>query len=205
MTAGLITAVIGGATVAFGATGGASLLGFRGSHHAGPGSFAPTLAIGAPKPRVVTRTKNVYDTYVVGGSDANSVSSAGAPPIVPPTTAAPWGVVTPPAPAPANGGAPAPAGAPAVAPQHTDSGAAGSPPENTPTTVSPLPPAQSDSSTTIPTTPTTMRGVPPNWPANVPIPPMPNPCREPELQLETNQSGQPYGVWHCSNPGTPDD
>jgi hypothetical protein len=40
----------------------------------------------------------------------------------------------------------------------------------------------------VPTT-TTIRGVPKDWPAGKPIPPMPPGCQQPQLELN--------GVWNC--------
>ena len=142
----------------------------------GPGA----ASVAAAKPEVVTRTRDVYDTYVVAGtgddrsSEARSAGSA-------PTT-------------PSAKGAPSEAEPAAVSVVQPIAGV-----DSAPTTTALVPPttlAPQGPSTTIvsmtPTTPTTRPpGVPHDWPAGKPIPPMPPNCRDP--QLEDN------GVWNCDH------
>jgi hypothetical protein len=158
--AGALTMVLGSAVVASAAVGGGSLLGFGGNRGHGPGSFTATEELAAAtKPRVIHRTKNVYDKVVVAGTPATDGGTLGA--TTDASVAAP-SVTAPTAPS-------------ASLPQPT-----------TPPAVDDPPPAtDSESVTTRPP------GVPDDWPAGKPIPPMPPNCKQP--QLEDN------GVWNCQS------
>ncbi len=137
-----------------------------------------TVAFAAAKPRVVVRTHNVYDTYVVDGSaggSGNGSTNGGSDGATPA----------------AGSAAPMPSGA------HAPSGKVSEPPDTTPTTADPgnIPPAPQPTTTTVAPTPTTRpRGVPADWPPGKPIPPKPVPCYQGQLELN--------GVWDCqSAPG----
>jgi hypothetical protein len=178
------TALLGSTVVAAASVTNTSLLGF------GPGARAAvaiaTSDTARPASTTVRRTRDVYDRYVVAvGTDATPGADSAAPRTVPtgivPATAAP------------ATGLPSVDSTPTSLPAR-HRGSDGSD-DTTPTTArtpltspTPVPP----STTTIPTTPTTRpRGVPRDWPADKPIPPMPPNCREPKL--EDN------GVWNCDD------
>ncbi len=178
------TCVLASSAVALAATVGAPVLGFGRSHAADAAQVATVreAATAQPARRVVTRTKDVFDTVVVDVPEGGtaSVARAGDP-------------------------------AATVAPERMPAGRDARPRRSTepprrprrkrtldpiPTTARPdviepdSPPA---TATTVPATTsmTRPRGVPADWPRDKPIPPMPPDCHQP--QLEDN------GVWNCQD------
>ena len=153
--------------VAYAATGGASILGLGGPHRAGSGRAADPL--------VVHQVQTIEDEIVVSSRSTDAprpVEREG-------TTASDT------ASKPAGAGidditvsiGPSATAAIVVAPAV--------PPGITPTSSTTATPALA------PTTVARPLGVPADWPANEPIPPMPADCRQP--QLEDN------GVWNCDH------
>jgi hypothetical protein len=175
------TLALGTAVVAFAAAAG-SFLGFGGSHD-GVGSFAGTLASASEKPATQVRTRHRYDQYVVDAPTGSSPSTAHAN--APREDARSSMSDAPDAPTPDSREASASDAAPArdvelETPGRDDDASAATPP------------------TTSRFTPTTRPpGVPDDWPANKPIPPMPPNCRQP--QLEDN------GQWNCQDAEEHDD
>jgi hypothetical protein len=201
--AGTLTFVLGSATVAAAATGHVALLGFDGGGGRGPGSFAATVA--SAKPRVVTKTHDVYDKVVVDAGNAGAPAGSNANPSsgspgASPASSSEFG--TPQGPAAPTPTSEAPPDTLASHPHSGDDTNHGTPPAAPPTTAAPAPaPEQTPpapATTTVPTTTPTTRppGVPADWPANKPIPPMPPNCHQP--QLEDN------GVWNCQTGGRDD-
>jgi hypothetical protein len=158
------TIVLGSAIVAAAGVGGTSLLGFGGASTHGSPSFAASAENPAAKRRVIFRSRDVYDRYVVDTGAGDRVGLA-----------------------PAGSATPTPSRTAMAGPDPTT-------PTSTPTT---LPPAKPETprpspTTTVPPTPTTLPpGVPHDWPADKPIPPMPPNCRQPQLELN--------GVWNCQS------
>ena len=142
---------------------------------------APATASASPAPDAGTPSAQV--------PQPQTPAPAPAPKSAPDPTSAP-------APAPAPSAAPAPASAPAPAPAPARAPAPAPAPAPSPTPA-PTTPAPKATTTTVPKPTTTIAttsstlppGVPRNWPAGKPIPPMPPGCRQP--QLEDN------GVWNC--------
>jgi hypothetical protein len=122
----------------------------------------------APAPAAPASPVSVLTTAPASGPTVTAAAPATTAPKAPSTTAAP--VTTQATPAPATTTAPT-----VTSPVTTQA--------PTPTTAAPAPTA----STAAPRP----EGVPSDWPANKPIPPMPANCRDP--QLEDN------GVWNCQH------
>jgi len=163
------TLVLGSGLVASAAVAG-SFLGFGRTGSDGVGSFTATPVVSSSKPRVSVRSRDVYDRYVVdvGAAPQGAASGVPVPAPKPAVLAAPLGTVAASVPYVHRGGAPVVA---------------------TPTTVRAIP---SHPTPTTNVTPTTRPpGVPDDWPAGKPIPPMPANCKQP--QLENN------GVWNCQS------
>jgi hypothetical protein len=184
------TLVLGSTIVAAASVTGASFLGFGGTSRHSAGSLA-TIAAHPAKQRVVVRTRDMYDRFVVDTGTAGAAGAAGTGPATPPgpgapalptTTVTASPTVSDPTPttaAPARRTTPEPASSD-VAP-----GASETPPS--------VPSAAPGSTTTVPPTTTTTlpRGVPDDWPPGKPIPPMPPNCHQPQLELN--------GVWNCQS------
>ncbi len=168
--AGAVTLVLGTSVVAASAMGGVGLLGFGGSSASGIGAFTPSPT--TAKPGVVTRTRDVYDQYVVDDSTGSASGGTGASG----SASAPQ--------LPGTGGN-APAALPSGSGTSTDDPP--SRPSDPPTTAHVDDPAP----TTAPPSPPTTRHVeiPEDWPPGTPLPPMPPNCQQPHL--EDN------GVWNC--------
>jgi hypothetical protein len=170
--AGASTLVLGSGVVGSAAVGG-SFLGFGGGARDDTGSLTAPVVASASKPHVSMRLRDVYDRYVVdvGGAPGGASKGAATLSSTPAVIAAPLG--------------PAPTTVPAVAPDTSGGGGAARP---TPTSVDDAPSRPPPTPTTN-VTPKRPRGVPEDWPAGKPVPPMPPNCHEP--QLEDN------GVWNC--------
>lgn len=168
--AGASTLVLGSGLVASAAMAG-SFLGFGRTGSDGVGSFTATPVVSSSKTRVSVRSRDVYDRYVVdvGAAQQGAASGVAAPA---PRPAAPLGTV-------------AASVSVAVPPLYRG----GAPVVVTPTTVRAIP--YRPTPTTIVTSTTRPPGVPDDWPAGKPIPPMPANCKQP--QLENN------GVWNCQS------
>lgn len=149
--AGATTLVLGTSIVAASAMGGLGLLGFGASEASGIGAFttAPTT-VSAP---VVTRTRDVYDKYVVDDGTATTVAGAS-------TSGVAGGAPG------ASGDAP---GTPAANPFGSADPGAPEPPESPPTTSHVDDPAP----TTAPAPPTTGHEDD-GWPPGSTVPPPPN-------------------------------
>lgn len=185
--------------LAFAATGGASILGLGGGSGAGPARAADPL--------VVHHVQTIEDEIVVSsrstdlprpverdGATASDAASNPAPAAIDGITvsigpiATARNVVAP--------GVPAGATAPAVSVNPTPVSAT---PASAPASTAPAPTAPATTApvavpattTPTPTTAAPPPGVPADWPANKPIPPMPANCQQP--QLEDN------GVWNCDH------
>ena len=192
LSAAAVAVVVSG-TIAIAATSRSGFLGFGGASQPSPaGGEAAATAPGATpvpqaeggvgqgtpsSPQVVTQYEDVVDRYVVraGASPAPAVGASAVP-------SAP--AADPSAPPPADGQAPTTT-APPVATTSAPT---------TPTTVTSAPTTTAPRSptTTVATTATTRPpGVPSDWPADKPIPPMPAGCRQP--QLDDN------GTWNCQH------
>jgi hypothetical protein len=191
----LALAAAGASTLAAGvitasAVGVVPLLGFDGvrPHSQAAAPVASAHATPGAEPRIVTQLRDVYDDVVVGALDADSAGKRVN--AVPAVNSGPAGGATPVANRPES--------APVTASPVTTPAA---PPAPTPTTAGPTPttagppalaPGATTTTTRAPTTTTTRPpGVPSDWPANKPIPPMPAGCQQP--QLEDN------GVWNCDH------
>ncbi len=178
--AGASTLVLGSAVVALASVGG-SFLGFGSGDHDGVGSFTAPPTIRAAKRHVTVRARDVYDRYVidVGGESQRTAKRTTTTPVITPAVIA----------------APLDATPTTVLPPAPDNDEESGSSHSTPTTVDD-PPARPTPTTGI--TPTTRpRGVPDDWPAGKPIPPMPANCHQP--QLEDN------GVWNCQRSDDDDD
>lgn len=181
-SASVATLVLGSAIVTAASLGHIPLLGF--GTRAVAQAAAPVAQTTTPataKPRVVVRTKDVFDRFVV--DTGNNGEGTGSPT---PTT---------------NGSAPAPelspttvapVATPAPEPRHESDDEPGSSEPTPPTTAPASPTTTPAGPTTLPIAPTTQRlQIPDDWPAGKPIPPVPPNCFQPELRLN--------GVWNCQN------
>ncbi|MBI4934987.1 MAG: hypothetical protein HY828_13985 [Actinobacteria bacterium] len=121
------------------------------------------------------------------GRTAPAGTTAGAP-------AAIWPAATPsPTPAPTSGtiaSSPAAAAPATPAPATTAKAPTPAPTPAPVTTAKPVATTIAPTTTKAPTT-TLPRGVPKDWPAGKPIPPMPANCQDPQLELN--------GVWNCDD------
>ena len=198
--AAAVTCVLGSTGVAAAAVGGTSLLGFGGGNDVQYAALSGSRA-GGNSIEVVRRTKDVYDKFVVDTPTTSAARRARAkstPVAVPPART----VVAPLVPSPSSSKTVRSGGGSAGVHRRR--------PEQKPTTVRKAParpPAQATSAptsgvsdpqdppttTTVAPVTTTTRppGVPRDWPAGKPIPPMPPNCKQP--QLEDN------GVWNCQD------
>ena len=171
------TLALGGGIVAVASLTGTSFLGFGGNASAeGPGSFTPIAAhpAAAAKQRVVVRTRDVYDSFVVDtgiGGYARGTYAA-TPPAQPPAA------VTAPAVEPPR------VATPARLDDH-ESDDHESDDHESDDYESPSTTGSANTSTTLPP------GVPDDWPSATPIPPMPPNCYQPQLELN--------GVWNCQH------
>ena len=168
------TLVLGSTMIAAAATGGVAILGFGGDQHHGLGSFVASYATSttAPKPRVVTRTHDVYDPYVVddGSGAGNTGSGTSSGPVVRGNASASGPIGR------AESGGATPARTPSTNAPAGSNGGTQTPPPAQPTPTTLVPPGVE---------------IPDNWPAGKPIPPIPPNCREPHL--EDN------GKWNCQD------
>jgi hypothetical protein len=178
------TCVLGSSAVALAATFGAPVLGFGRSHSADAAEVSTVWEASTAQQarRVITRTKDVFDTVVVDVPVGGAASSTRS--VDPPATMAPERRPTTRAARPHRD---------TEAPHRRRRTRADDPP---PTTTRPRvtePGEAPVTSTTVSTTTTTTRprGVPDDWPPDKPIPPMPPDCDQP--QLEDN------GVWNCQD------
>jgi hypothetical protein len=170
--AGASTFVLGSGLVATAAMAG-SFLGFGRTGADGAGSFTATPVVSSSKPRVSVRSRDVYDRYVVDVGAAAQGAASGVPAPAPkPAVLAPLGSVA--------------ASLPVAVPHLSRGGAHV---VAAPTTVRAVP--SQPTPTTNVTSTTRPPGVPDDWPAGKPIPPMPANCKQP--QLEDN------GVWNCQS------
>lgn len=169
--------VLASGIVSVAALGGTQIFGFGGdTHHtaatASPTTIGPSTAGSTPEsaptettkpaPLVVTKYQSVLDRVVVNV----------------PTSAPPAASPSPATSASSTGGQ-------TTAPNTTV-------PPGSPTTRAPAPTVAAAPPTTNPA-PTTTRppGVPDDWPAGKPIPPMPPNCRQPQLEDD--------GEWNCQD------
>src|SRR5205085_9723848 len=121
-----------------------------------------------------------YDRYVVDVTAGPRAASSGAATSSPKAAAAPLGAAPGPIPIAVH------VAAPAALP---DASRGREPAVATPTSVDATPSHSTPSTSVTPTT--RPPGVPADWPAGKPVPPMPPNCRQP--QLEDN------GVWNCQS------
>lgn len=195
-TAAAAAVTLGLGTVAFAAIGGTSVLGLAdgGATKVVPGSQVQEIQ------NVVVVVSG--STTTVAGAPADATGAVVSP-VAEPVTTTPavvpvWtGAPTETTPAPA----PTPTTAKSTTSSATPTTAKSTAPVTTakPVTTTTAAPATTTPATNAPTTTakpatnTTVRppGVPADWPANKPIPPMPPNCQQPQLELN--------GVWNCDN------
>jgi hypothetical protein len=200
--AAAVTCVLGSTAVAGAAVGGTSILGFGGGSQVRFASLSQSPS-GGQSTEVVRRTKNVYDKFVVDTPTTPSAPSTRSTPTKSaPAPATPAQTVVPrvePAPSRSSGGSGG--GSAQVHRRHPASKPstvrkAPTPPParatSEPTSGSPVPQDPPTTTTAAPVTTTTRPpGVPKDWPAGKPIPPMPPNCKQPQLELN--------GVWNCQD------
>jgi hypothetical protein len=186
-TAGAVAATLGIGTLCFAALGQTNLLGLSGAAPAA--QVVPGATIEQVTKVVVVRSNG--EIVVVDSTSAvvpvPLTGDAPNSPAATPTPAVPMvGTI-----APSPTAAPTPATTPASKPPPT------APKPVTTTSSAPhttQPPATAAPTTLRPVTSTTAArpsGVPADWPAGKPIPPMPAGCEQPQLELN--------GVWNCDD------
>lgn len=194
-TAGAVAATLGIGTVCFAALGGGNLLGLSGD--GGAAKIVPAGAVEQVTKVVVVHSADTTIVVAPTGTDGTSPAAPASPvavsaPVVP--------VVGTAAPTPTT----APAAAPDPTVASTTKPTTATTAKPTATTVKPVtttsaapattaPPSTAAPTTVKPVTSTTSRprGVPADWPAGKPIPPMPPGCQDPQLELN--------GVWNCDD------